>query len=122
MRERAALADESCDEGAEAVGRRLLANTALHLMAVGGMPEREAWAAAEKAMDSPDPFGMPTSDDLGDPSWEPEPVAWPPPGWDPRVLAAVRWAMVAELEAVVARCEEEIAAPGGSAPGDDAGP
>lgn len=109
-------------EDTEAVERRLLANTAAHLVAVGGMPEAEAWAAAEEAMESPDPFGMPTFEELDDPSWKPEPVPWPPPGWDPRVLAAMRWAMVVELDDLIARCEAAIAARGGSAPGDGTGP
>jgi len=49
-------------------------------------------------------------------------VAWPPPGWDPRVLEAVRWAMIVELEDVIARCEAAIAARGDAALEDDAGP
>ena len=66
-----------------ATGRRLLARTAARLMGVHGMSDQEAWSAAEEAMNSPDPFQMPTFEELDDPSWTPGPVAWPPPGWGP---------------------------------------
>ena len=49
-------------------------------------------------------------------------MAWPPPGWDPRVLEAVRWAMIVELEEVIARCAAAIASRGGAAPEGDTGP
>lgn len=115
------MADEH-EAGKAAIGRRLLANTALHLTAVGGMPEQEARAAAERAMDSPDPFQIPTFEELDGPSWSLEPSVRPPSGRDPRVLAAMRWAMVQELDAVIARCAEAITAQGGDVPEDDAEP
>jgi hypothetical protein len=38
------------------------------------------------------------------------------------VLEAVRWAMIVELQDVIARCEAAIASRGGAAPEGDTGP